>query len=80
MTDHSILTPGLPDLPFRKEAELLSRVFAFITNLAPKVRTAIKTGDLVAFLDDLSDAQLSEIGIARTDIPVFAARKTGLLG
>ena len=80
MTDHSILTPGLPDLPFRKEAELLSRVFAFITTLPSAVRTALKTGDLVASLDDLSDEQLSEIGIARTDIALFAASKTGLLG
>lgn len=80
MTDHSILAPGLPDFPFRKEAALISRIFAFISKLPPAVRTAIKTGDLVASLDNLSDTELAKIGIARTDIVAFAARKTGLLG
>ncbi len=80
MTDHSILRPGLPDFPFRKEAQLLDRVFKFVANMHLVLHTAIDMHNLVNILKTLNDDQLAEIGIERSDIAAYAATKAGLLG
>jgi hypothetical protein len=80
MTDHSILAPGIADLPFRKETELLSRFIKFFS--APKPNTlayAIYARDLFATLEPLNDSQLSNLGIDRQGIAVYAAQKAGIL-
>jgi hypothetical protein len=81
MTDHSILTPGLPDFPFRQEAQLITRVLKFITKTVPSaLHAAIDAHNLVNLLINLNDDQLAEIGIERSDIAAYAATKSGLLG
>ena len=81
MTDHSILTPGLPDFPFRQEAQLITRIYKFITITVPSaLAAAIDMHNLVNILVNLNDHQLADRGIERTDIASYAATKTGLLG
>ncbi len=81
MTDHSILSPGLPDFPFRQEAQLITRVFKYITITVPSaLRAATDTHNLVKLLNNLNDHQLAGLGLERTDIAAYAATKTGLLG
>ena len=81
MTDHSILTPGLPDFPFRQEAQLITRIYKFITITVPSaLAAAIDMHNLVNILVNLNDHQLADLGIERTDIASYAATKTGLLG
>jgi hypothetical protein len=80
MTDHSILTPGLPDLPFKSEARLITRAYKFIAVTVPAaLAVAIAAHDMVETLDDFNDTQLDSLGIKRTDIVAYAATKTGLL-
>ncbi len=81
MTDHSILTPGLPDFPFRQEAELITRLYKFITITVPSaLAAAIDAHNLVYTLANLNDHQLAGLGIKRTEIASYAATKAGLLG
>ena len=80
MTDHSILTPGLPELPFHDEARLITRVLNFFGTTLPQViRSAIATRDIYEAMSRLDDEQLSALGIDRTTIAAYAAEKSGLL-
>ena len=80
MTDHSILTPGLPELPFQKEARLVTRVLYFFGTKAPQVlRSAIATRDIYETVSRFNEKQLSALGIHRTGIAAYAAEKSGLL-
>ena len=81
MTDHSILTPGFPDFPFKGEARLVSRIYNFIAVTVPSaLAVAIQARNLVDALNGLNDNQLAGLGIERTEIAVYAATKTGILG
>ena len=81
MTDHSILTPGLPDFPFRQEAQLITRIYKFIVITVPSaLHAAIDTHNLVNILNNLNDHQLAGLGLERSDIAAYAATKSGLLG
>jgi hypothetical protein len=81
MTDHSILTPGFPDFPFKREAQLVTRIYKFIAVTAPSaLAVAIEARNLVDALNGLNDNQLAGLGIERTGIAAYAATKTGLLG
>ncbi len=84
MTDHSILTPGLtpglPELPFQEEARLITRVITFFGTKVPMAfRSAIAVRDIYEAMSGLNDEQLAALGIERTGIPAFAAKKAGLL-
>ena len=80
MTDHSILSPGFPDFPFKQEAQFVSRVYKFIAVTVPSaLGVALEARNLVDALDNLNDNQLAGLGIERTGIAVYAATKTGLL-
>ena len=66
MTDHSILSPGLPELPFEREARLITRVITFLGTKAPKaLGNAIAAHDIYQTVDGLNDEQLAALGIAR---------------
>lgn len=80
MTDHSILAPGLPDFPFKREAQLVTRLYKFIGATVPQaLASAIAARNLFEALNDLSDDQLAGLGIERTAIAAYAATKAGLL-
>lgn len=84
MTDHSILTPGLtpglPELPFQQEARLITRVITLFGTKVPKaLRSAIAARNIYEAMSGLNDEQLAALGIERTGIPAFAAKKAGLL-
>ncbi len=80
MTDHSILTPALPELPFQAEARLITRVLNFFGTTVPQViGRAIATRDIFEAVSRLDDAQLSDLGLDRTAIAAYAAEKSGLL-
>ena len=80
MTDHSILTPGLPELPFQEEARLISRVITFFGTKAPEaLSTAIAARNLYETISGLNDEQIATLGIDRTGIAAYAAEKTGLI-
>ncbi len=80
MTDHSILNQPLPKLPFEEEARLITRVLNFFGAIAPSaLNSAINAQRITENLVQLSDAQLAEFGIARTDIAAYAAKTSGLL-
>ena len=79
MTDHSILTPGLPELPFQEEARLISRIINFFGTKAPRaLGTAIATRNLYVAMSGLDNQQIAALGIDRSGIPAYAAEKTGL--
>lgn len=80
MTDHSILTPGLPELPFREEARLVTRIIAFFGTQAPKaLRSAIAARNLYETVSGLNDNQIAALGIDRPGIAAYAAEKSGLI-
>jgi len=80
MTDHSILNHSLPKLPFEEEAHLITRVLNFFSAIGPSaINSAIDAQHITENLVQLSDAQLAELGIARTDIAAYAAKNSGLL-
>lgn len=80
MTDHSILTPGLPKLPFEEEARLISRVIAFFGTKRPRVLgSAIAARNLFEAVSSLDDGQIAALGIDRAGIAAFTAEKTGII-
>jgi hypothetical protein len=79
MTDHSILTPSLPELPFQEEVRLISRIITFFGTKAPEaVGTAIDARDLFEIVSELNNEQIATLGIDRTGIAAYVAEKTGL--
>lgn len=80
MTDHSILYPGERDLPFQKEARLVTRFATFLGTTVPSAMgAAIRAHNLFEDLSGLDDERLAALGIERTGIAAYAARKAGLL-
>ncbi|MDX1483545.1 MAG: hypothetical protein R3229_03590 [Alphaproteobacteria bacterium] len=80
MTDHSILKPELPDLPFQEEARLLTKIINFFGTVAPTaLAQAIEARNLFEALDNLNDAQLAALGVERSEIGVLVLEKSGLI-
>lgn len=80
MTDHSILTPGLPELPFQEEARLITRIISFFGTKAPQtLATAVAARNLFEAVSGLDDEQIAELGIDRTGIARYAAEKSGVI-
>lgn len=80
MTDHSILNPSLPDLPFKEEARLITRVINFFSVFAPsEVGKAVAARNITEALDEMNDEQLAALGIDRTGIALYAAKASGLI-
>lgn len=69
MTDHSILRPSLPDLPFRAEARLISNILASLFVRLPKAFAqalyAQRTYDNLYMMDSPG---LAALGVKREEI------------
>lgn len=80
MTDHPILCRGENNRPFEHEARLVTRFFTFIGTTVPsRVAAAIRARNLFDDLNGRNDEELAALGLARTDIAPYAAKKAGLL-
>lgn len=80
MTDHSILCRGERDLPFEREARLITRFVTFVGTTAPRAMgAAIRARNLYEDLYDLDDDRLSALGVERSGIAAYAAKRAGLL-
>ena len=80
MTDHSILSHGLPELPFHREARLITRFIAFFGTKVPTViANAITANSIYETVNGFNDEQLTALGIDRTGVAIYAAEKAGLL-
>ena len=80
MTDHSILHPGVADLPFKEEARLVNGfVKALFTDLPKAFRGAIRAQHIYQELYVLDSAGLAALGVERMNIGRYAVEKSGLL-
>ena len=78
MTEKLILPNEIPFLPFTEKAGLMARMITYFTKTIP-ITNAIAARNLYVALSDLDTGQLASLGIARTDIAVYAVRATGIL-
>jgi hypothetical protein len=80
MTDHSILSPAVPDFPFQKEARLLTAVAtALFVKLPRSFAAAIRARQIYENLYMLDSPGLAALGITRDGISRFAIERSGML-
>ncbi len=80
MTDHSILSQSAADLPYSKEARIVSNTLKFLTQSLPRLLSqAFACSRHCEALDALDDARLAEMGLKRSEIAAHVAREAGLI-
>jgi hypothetical protein len=69
MTDHSILRPSLPDLPFQAEARLISNILAGLFVRLPKAfAQALYAQRIYDGLNAMDNQGLTALGVKRDEI------------
>ncbi|HEX9808875.1 MAG TPA: hypothetical protein VGC25_04640 [Alphaproteobacteria bacterium] len=79
MTDHSILTHGIADLPFQREARAVTRFLAALAGFPRAVAQAFRAQAIIEELVLLDAPQLAALGIDRMGVTRYAAIKAGIL-
>lgn len=76
MTDHSILRPSLPDLPFRAEARLISNVLSGLFVRLPQAFTqALYAQRTYDTLNAMDNSGLATLGVKRDEIARYTFEK-----
>lgn len=80
MTDHSILRPATPDLPFQEEARLITRVVtALFVDLPRSFAGAIRAQQMYENLYLLDSPGLAALGLKREGLGRYVLEQTGLV-
>lgn len=80
MTDHSILRPAVPDLPFKEEARLVTRVLSAIFVEFPRsFAMATRAQSLYDDLYNLDSPGLAALGVKRDEIGRYVLARTGMI-
>jgi hypothetical protein len=80
MTDHSILRPALPELPFQAEARLITSVLkAIFIGLPRSLANAVRAQQMYENLYLLDSPGLAALGLKREEIGRYVIEQTGLV-
>lgn len=80
MTDHSILRPSAPDLPFQEEARLLTSFLrAIFIDLPKAFRQGVTAQHIYDELYVLDSPGLAALGIERGNIGRAALERAGMV-
>ncbi len=80
MTDHSILRPAMPELPFQTEARLISRVLkAVFVSLPRTFANAIRARQMYENLYLLDSPGLAALGLKREGLGRYVLEQTGIV-
>jgi hypothetical protein len=79
MTDHSILRPAAPDLPFQAEARILTAIFtAIFVELPCAFRAALRAQQMAEDLYVLDSPGLAALGLERETLGRFIVEQSGM--
>jgi hypothetical protein len=80
MTDHSILRPALPDLPFQQEARIFTAVLTMLFVTLPRdFANAMRARQIYQELYVLDSPGLAALGIEREAISRAALEQAGMV-
>ncbi len=79
MTDHSILRPAAPDLPFQAEARILTAIFtAIFVELPRAFGAAVRAQQIAEELFLLDSPGLAALGLERETLGRFIVEQSGM--
>jgi hypothetical protein len=79
MTDHSILSPALPDLPFQQEARIFTAVMTMLFVTLPRdFANAMRARQIYDELVVLDSPGLAALGLAQDTISRHALDQAGV--
>ena len=80
MTDHSILSPALPDLPFQQEARIFTAVMTMLFVTLPRdFANAMRAREIYNELVILDSPGLASLGLTHDTISRHSLEQAGII-